>query len=806
MTKKPSNRNSLPKVIINKVDESSILEFKIKYEKLARLDRFEVRSMRYDGDGRIIFDEVVANAGLLDVDYEDDNRTIVVKIENKAYNIYGKKVGGEKRLNGKISKAKVQLILTDSIRKNANDTHRHSLTERELINKNEVDLYSKIAEREISTTKDIYLVKRFLAYRSDLLLYYAFINHYVRVNGNKKEFWKTEIDDKIIDYFIYTINDTLKNKEGYLEKYIVDRDQIKKDLEKIKQIFSHLRHKLMHYDFRFFTDLFDGKDVDIKVDNSIQKISELLDIEFLNIVIDKLEKLNIDAKKEFIDDEKITLFGQEIELKKLYSLYAHTSINRVAFNKLINSFLIKDGVENKELKEYFNAHNQGKESYYIDIHQNQEYKKLYIEHKNLVAKLSATTDGKEIAKINRELADKKEQMKQITKANSLKRLEYKLRLAFGFIYTEYKDYERFKNSFDTDTKKKKFDAIDNAKIIEYFEATNKAKKIEKLEEILKGIDKLSLKTLIQDDILLKFLLLFFTFLPQEIKGEFLGFIKKYYHDITSLDEDTKDKDDEITELPRSLKLKIFSKNIRKLSILKHSLSYQIKYNKKESSYYEAGNVFNKMFKKQAISHNLEEFGKSIYLPMLKYYSALYKLINDFEIYALYKDMDTSETLSQQVDKQEYKRNEYFNFETLLRKKFGNDIEKVLVTYRNKIAHLDFNFLYDKPINKFISLYKSREKIVNYIKNHDIQAVLKYDAVNDFVMKVIQLRTKLKVYADKEQTIESMIQNTQNPNGFYNIYKVKAVENINRHLLKVIGYTESEKAVEEKIRAGNTSKS
>ena len=98
-----------------------------------------------------------------------------------------------------------------------------------------------------------------MAYRSDLLLYYAFINYYVRVNGNIKEFWKTDIDDNIINYFIYTINDSLKNKKGCLEQYIANKKAIKNDLEKTKQIFKHLRHKLMHYDFRFFTDLFDGK-------------------------------------------------------------------------------------------------------------------------------------------------------------------------------------------------------------------------------------------------------------------------------------------------------------------------------------------------------------------------------------------------------------------------------------------------------------------------------------------------------------------------------------------------------------------
>ena len=82
-------------------------------------------------------------------------------------------------------------------------------------------------------------------------------------------------------------------------------------------------------------------------------------------------------------------------------------------------------------------------------------------------------------------------------------------------------------------------------------------------------------------------------------------------------------------------------------------------------------------------------------------------------------------------------------------------------------------------------------------------LLGYDAINDFRMKVIHLRTKMRVNSDKLQTMIDMLRrNDKTPNDFYNVYKVKGVESINKHLLEVLAQTAEERTVERQIREGN----
>lgn len=835
MSKHPSNRHALPKVIISEVDHERILEFKVKYEKLARLDRFEIRAMHYDGV-EIIFDEVVANGGLIEVEYQNNSKTIAINLNGKKYTINGRKVGGKQRLlEGRISRGKVLLELRDGMPDKKGNL-RTSRTERELITPDSNKLYFQIIGREVATTKEIYLIKRFLAYRSDLLFYYGFIDNFFKVADNKRELWKIDFfrdeNKKLIEYFKFSINDNLKNDKGYLKEYTANDEQIKKDLQNTKEVFTALRHALMHFEYDFFEKLFNNEE--------IEKLSKIHDIKFLNTMINKLDKLNIDTRKEYVDDEKITVFGEEISLKTLYGLYAHTAINRVAFNKLINRFMVENGTENEALKKYFNSKAEGGIAYEIDIHQNSEYKQLYIQHKDLVSKLSALSDGDEIADTNKKISELKVKMKAITKANSLKRLEYKLRLAFGFIYTEYQDYNAFKNNFDTDIKsgrfipkdsegkRRGFDHRELDQLKRYYDATfadKKPKTKETFDEIDKQIDQLSLKDLIGDDTLLKVILLIYIFLPREIKGEFLGFIKKYYHDTKHIEEDTKDKDEDFDDtFPVGLKLKVLDKNIRSLSILKHSLRYQAKYIKKEEHFYEAGSRHGRFYKKLGISHNQEEFDKSVYAPLFRYYSALSKLINDLEICSLAQHIEGTETLAQQIKKPQFSQYGYYNFRKMLSETYpqnssDNDAFNTVINMRNDIAHLSHDPLFERPLDgkksykpkqgkrtKTINVKPlpiSRKMIVDFISSQsDMKKTLGYDAVNDFTMKIIQLRTRLKVYADKSETIKTLVDAAKTPNDFYHIYKVKGVEAINRYLLEVIGETKDEKRIRERIESGN----
>ena len=226
MVKNPANRHALPKVIISEVDNNNILEFKIKYEKLARLDKVEVKSMHFDNNKQVVFDEVVINGGLIEPTYEDKHKKLVVTAGEKSYSIVGQKVGGKPRLlEDRVSKTKVQLELTNYV-EDKEGKKRVSKTERELIVADNIELYSQIVGREVKTTKEIYLIKRFLEYRSDLLFYYGFVDNFFKVAGNGKELWKIDFTNSdslhLIEYFKFSINDNLKNDENYLKNYVSD--------------------------------------------------------------------------------------------------------------------------------------------------------------------------------------------------------------------------------------------------------------------------------------------------------------------------------------------------------------------------------------------------------------------------------------------------------------------------------------------------------------------------------------------------------------------------------------------------------
>ncbi|CAA6805566.1 MAG: Unknown protein [uncultured Sulfurovum sp.] len=279
MIKKPANRFALPKVIISEVNSENILEFKVKYEKLARLDRFEVKAMHYGENNEIFFDEVVVNGGLIEVQYVGGGQKLLVELDGKAYELRGQKIGGKQRLlENRVSKTKVQLELTNNI-EDKQGKKRLSRTERELIVSDNIKLYSQIVGREVKTTKEIYLIKRFLEYRSDLLFYYGFVDNFFKVVGNEKELWKIDFNtshsEQLIEYIKYTFNDNLKNDRQYLNEYVTNDVQIQKDFNKVKNVFSELRHALLHFNYDFFQKLFNGQDVGFD-----------LDIEFLNLFID----------------------------------------------------------------------------------------------------------------------------------------------------------------------------------------------------------------------------------------------------------------------------------------------------------------------------------------------------------------------------------------------------------------------------------------------------------------------------------------------------------------------------------------
>jgi len=126
-----------------------------------------------------------------------------------------------------------------------------------------------------------------------------------------------------------------------------------------------------------------------------------------------------------------------------------------------------------------------------------------------------------------------------------------------------------------------------------------------------------------------------------------------------------------------------------------------------------------------------------------------------------------------------------------------------VFMRNKIAHFDTEALLSKPLLGQTKMGLQRKMIIEFIKARgEMREILGYDAINDFRMKVVQLRTKMRVYSDKLQTMMDLLRSAKTPNDFYNVYKVKGVESINKHLLEVLAETAEERSIERQIREGN----
>lgn len=601
--KNPSNRNSLPSIIISRFDDKNIYELKVKYEKLARLDKLEIEDMSLDEESTLLFKKVkfngieieIKNQKLLEFDSyiisgkkqtNTTGKTIISLLkEGKKVTYNVTKKDGKYYKNGKefiipqnanklpdrLINDKFIITIEDKVRDE--DTKRKKETQRDILSDDTIETYKRISSYKSIKSEDIYTIKRYITFKSDMMFFYTFVDDFFNPI-KKQDLWKVKFGEveNLGKFIEFTLNDTLKNPKGILETYCKDLKTVQADFAKINTIFSKIRHSLVHFDFVFIDKLL-----------SNQKIEEFdFDIKLLNDVIDKTQDLYYEAKKEFIEDEKITILDEkDMEIKKLYTFFSKIDIKQPAFNKLINSFIIKDGIENIELKTYIKE--KYKSEYFIDIHANKEYKKIYNEHKKLVGEnqflqLNPKENGQKIKELNDQVEEYKKQMKTITEANSLKRLEFKLRLAFGFIKVEYGRFDTFKNSFDEDIKKGKFKEISFEKIKGYLDKTyakeqffnyGSNKKTKKPYSILDDIENETLKELVQNDNLLKVILLFYIFTPKELKGEFLGFIKKFYHDTKNITKDTKDEEKELEnlKLETPLKLKILEKNLKKIDYI-----------------------------------------------------------------------------------------------------------------------------------------------------------------------------------------------------------------------------------------------
>ena len=887
MIKKIKNKSSIIRIIISDFDDKGIKEIKVLYNKQGGVDTFEIGT-KFDDNGELIFTKCKPNRrekeDKFKCDISEDGKSITIsktvfKKETRRYEISEYQVPEkfEPREKNKIVSLQVEDLLHEEIDKRRRLSH----TQRKLLDSDLVERYSQIAQVEKVSSKDIYKIKRFLSYRSNMLIYFQFINDFLTKGTekddiykflkfeedpqNKKYIFKDKMDlEKISENLIKNISieikiinnrlkkNALKSKKAFIDLKIEDKENMKIDVENTVRLFIEFRHRLMHYDYKFFELIFEGKNIEIPFEAPIKKdFNNVLDLNFFR-ELKKIKNLKDENKTNYLKDEDtLRILGKEKNAKKLYNIYSLICNRKSGFNRFVNSCFVEDGIENEELKKEINKHFDNRieflekvtntkkiddkelekntlkkmekeliekkeiknligQAYYWDIHQCKEYKKLYciqkelvFKNNNLINKRKNENTKNEITKINQELFEIKNEMEKITKLNSKMRLEYKMQMAFGFLLFNFKkdskinvkkekidaigiDVNKFKDKFDPtkleEIKKYKENVLDyltlsrnssEKKLPIELNLGNMEKAIGENEHFLSNNPKNNLS---------KFYILMYLLIPRELRGDFLGFVKKHYYDIKNIDfieyiEENKNNDNK-DEMKDTFfhNLRLFEKNSKDFEIIKYGI---VDYNNLRTDFDRIYEIFeldpNKTSYLQETNKNEEEkntfglFDKNIILPIMKYYQHIFKLLNDVEIHALfYYSKNENIDLSKSIENIK-KMDRYYNFNfTNLIKEIKLDSEKFSI--RNDIAHLDYNNLFLNSIcgdllEKVVkgkkqkltseeSKYTISERIEFVLdeikKDTNFEFTLGMDFVNDFYQRKEQFIFNQKLVEDSSK--------------------------------------------------------
>lgn len=874
------NKSSIIRVIISNFDDKEIKEIKVLYTKQGGVDTIKLKKGEPGEGNSIIFeledsthstDEKCQNRmdqslaeNIIKKVSEDKKVIEVTKKDTYTGKIIRKYIlwGDYKQVkDGKISvKIYVKDILDDkSHLQQIGQLKRRSesFTERVLLSEEIKDNYSQISGKSIDS-KEIYKIKRFFSYRSNMLIYFNFINDFLVAGTGKGEIWehvynlsvdanKKVLLEKIERNFQNYIHTFIENHNNWAEKYnqqiedkkhkykmkiekidIIDSKKIQRDIEKIIYIFSDLRHKIMHYEYKFFEKLFTGEDVDIKIDEERQeKLSQMLDLNLFK-ELSKINNIQEGQKTNFLeDDTEIILLRKRRKAKKYYNLYHKICNRKNGFNNFINSLFTIDGLEDQEFKKLINEHFEKQieymekkisdkdkgnrktekvlkemkrikeligEPYIWDIHTSPEYKELYKRRNNLVQQQAKLIEAERneynkiaIKDINQQLLELKSQMEEITRLNSKFRLQYKLQVAYGFLFKEFNiNIKDFGNKFEPSHTEniKNYKKQRQKYLYAYIDSkTNNLFKLDLLEHQVEQLRKKEEDFLAANtsNNLVKLYILMYLLIPSEIRGDFLGFVKKNYYDMKHVDfisEDIENKDSFFH------KLRLFEKNIKKLEII----SYEVeKYNNLDNNGTTSASSktetrdFDEVYKALKIDSSKirvvqkvgekekRMFDKNIILPMMKYYQMAFKLFNDIEIHALFKfkKMKKLHTLEEAIKKmQEYDKKGHLNFKELMSKINEGEKHKSssnkkepgegLVSIRNCIAHLNYVELFINPFTverKEKMMSHKIHRLIAYAQEHNLEKIeLGMDFINDYYMKKEQFLYNMKM--TKEEIIKS----------------------------------------------------
>lgn len=923
-----ANRSSIIRIIISNYDNKGIKEIKVRYNKQAQLDTFLVESQLENGlftlknikwkakekyRYKMNLGEIVENSVRITKVDKFSNETIREYITKFSVSPKNKDV-----VVVKIEDCKEHSLATKGEKSNSRRTT--SQTERKLLSRETQISYSKIAccsPEEIDSLK-IYKIKRYLSYRSNMLLFFSLINDFLceGISKGKEivELWRIvdDVDENIIEervteitqYLEKNLSIELKNYNNRIEKTIskkrnsindcnniiescikkldtvkdkreVERlkrkiqdsktkikeyndiitekeremlialteDKIKEDVYKILEIYSDLRHKLAHYNYTYFENLFENNRENLE-------LAELLNLNIFNH-LELSKKLRIENKTNYLDDDtKFSILGVKVSAKKCYSLYNTLCEQKNGFNTFINNFFAEDGVEDtnfknkvnirfkKEIKKLEDLENKEKElillkeqdselgtAYVWDIHNSIKYKKLYNERKNTIENYNQTLKGNmdktALKNYGAKLLEIKNKMDNITKRNSIIRLKYKLQIAYAFLMKEFNgDITRFKSDFDISKVEQIVEYQTRGD--EYLNYTNKESfNIKDFQKSLETSTKITWLSSNPENNLFKFYVLTYILLPFEFKGDFLGFVKKHYYDIKNveyLDEDSEELTNEQLEKMKDdsffNKIRLFEKNSKKYNIFSKSFLT----NDRVKEYFKKLDIGAKHYEYVGANGEIKNiFNKNIVIPIFKYYQIVIKLYNDIEIAILLYlsklkgDISIDNVISKVIDKQSitkgkqldfYTLNGLFSFFKLINDNLAefetdekipkNYLETEATFIRNKVLHFDYkNFIdnlleidyeNESKFNVSVKMGKLRKFIKDY--SDKLNGVnLDYNFVNDYYMKKEQFIFGQLKQMDSTITNIDEKENSIKNNRLLNICNLSSrkndIENINK---------------------------
>ena len=845
----------------NKLEEDEYIEDNLNEDFKSEINTSEEFKIRYE---------------------ENNNKVIVTKYKfNKLYKEYS--VSGYYKRT-KDNKIKVIVTVednllikeTDNLKIRDSNRRKISSTERILLDEDTIKYYERIMDDKniFIDSKEIYKVNRFLDYRSNMLLYFQVINNvivkeFMAVN-NKLGNQIYNIQKKAIDKdYIKLANDIKENKSKYLKivdfinnhnanlekefskekiskkeyehrKININEGEIKEDLKKILELLSNFRHSLMHYNYKYYGDLYSGNDYEIEDVNKGKniKISELLDLN----LFDYLKKVRLNytmIKSNYLDDStEISVLGKKVNAKKLLSRYYNICDRKNGFNKFINYNLDKFIEEDDEtrkflvdnyfdyLKKFIEEDDEtilkreykelielfGEDRIYLnDIHSSSEYKRLYNRRKELVQKNQIQIEignKDEITKLNSEILKINKQMKHIAELNSKYRLLIKMQFAFGYLSKNYglenKDISKFKDEFEINDNLRNLSKEDFLNIMLDTREEKIVKFVDGYEfENGQFQDENSMFFKDKSNNLVKFYILIFNLLPRELRGDFLGFVKKNYYDVKHiglLEGSSGEKKDTFFH-----NIRLFEKNIKRLEIINYNFldvldietSNIIKDTLENTVQNLVASVDVTDSDKKEIMDKIDknQFPKAIILPIMKYYQIVFKLINSVEIELLYKLMKMKSYNSfEDAMRSCEDKNGYYNFRNLLNNigiNTSNGEINDFINLRNSIAHLNEKELFFDRINLYVKDLKPISKrlesgyyeIIQEIKD-DVDFCNSIDIkLNDFYMKKEQLLNNLKLDISDSKKIR--IENTDRERNklLVDYFKDYIVENKNIENLK-----------------------